>query len=182
MKKFIIKIIIILTSIMMVTGCAMSDSNAKSNEAKEEDSTDESIEIIPDYKNSRYKEIYLAGGCFWGIQAYIDKIYGVEYTNVGYANGKSEEADYYSIKETGHSETVYTVYDPEIITLQELLGYYYGIIDPTSLNKQGGDTGTQYRSGIYYVDEEDRKTIESSTEDEQTKYSKKIVKTIILWR
>ena len=140
-----------------------------------EDNKSESLNIIPDYKNSRYKEIYLAGGCFWGVQAYIDRIDGVEYTNVGYANGKSEQTDYNSIKKTGHAETVYVVYDPEKITLGELLGYYYGIIDPTSLNKQGNDQGTQYRSGIYYVDEEDRKIIESVTAEEQAKYSEKIV-------
>ena len=140
-----------------------------------EDNKSESLNIIPDYKNSRYKEIYLAGGCFWGVQAYIDRIFGVEYTNVGYANGKSEQTDYNSIKKTGHAETVYIVYDPEKITLDELLGYYYGIIDPTSLNKQGSDQGTQYRSGIYYVDEEDRKIIESVTAKEQVKYSGKIV-------
>jgi peptide methionine sulfoxide reductase msrA/msrB len=140
-----------------------------------EDNKSESLNIIPDYKNSRYKEIYLAGGCFWGVQAYIDRIFGVEYTNVGYANGKSEQTDYNSIKKTGHAETIYVVYDPEKIILDELLGYYYGIIDPTSLNKQGSDQGTQYRSGIYYVDEEDRKTIESVTAKEQAKYSEKIV-------
>ena len=140
-----------------------------------EDNKSKSLNIIPDYKNSRYKEIYLAGGCFWGVQAYIDRIFGVEYTNVGYANGKSEQTDYNSIKKTGHAETVYVVYDPEKITLDELLGYYYGIIDPTSLNKQGNDQGTQYRSGIYYVDEEDKKTIESATAKEQVKFSEKIV-------
>lgn len=140
-----------------------------------EDNKSESLNIIPDYKNSRYKEIYLAGGCFWGVQAYIDRIFGVEYTNVGYANGKSEQTDYNSIKKTGHAETVYVVYDPDKIILDELLGYYYGIIDPTSLNKQGSDQGTQYRSGIYYVDGEDRKTIESVTAKEQAKYSGKIV-------
>lgn len=134
-----------------------------------------SLRIIPDYKNSRYKEIYFAGGCFWGVQAYIDQIYGVEYTNVGYANGKNEETYYSSIKKTGHAETVYVVYDPKKITLDNLLGYYYGIIDPISLNKQGNDIGTQYRTGIYYVNEEDRKVIELITAKEQVKYSKKIV-------
>lgn len=142
---------------------------------KEEDSITESFTVIPDYKNSRYKEIYLAGGCFWGIQAYIDRIIGVEYTNVGYANGNSEETNYSSVKETGHAETVYVVYDPEKITLEELLGYFYGIIDPTSLNKQGDDMGSQYRSGIYYVDEEDREIIEAVTANEQAKLGEKIV-------
>jgi len=164
----------------------MSNSNTKSNgaeekglpeisENKEEDSKIESFKIVPDYKNSRYKEIYLAGGCFWGIQAYIDRIVGVEYTNVGYANGKSEETDYYSIKETGHAETAYVVYNPEKITLEELLGYFYGIIDSTSLNKQGNDQGSQYRSGIYYVNEEDKKIIKAATANEQAKFSEKIV-------
>ena len=135
----------------------------------------EPLIVIPDYKNSRYKEIYLAGGCFWGVQTYIDKIIGIEYTNVGYANGESEKTDYYSIKKTGHTETVYVAYDPEKITLEELLEYYYGIIDPTSLNKQGNDIGTQYRTGIYYVDQEDKEVIDSITEKEQSKYSETIV-------
>jgi len=148
----------------------------ENKEMKEEEmKKDEPLIVIPDYKNSRYKEIYLAGGCFWGVQAYFDRIIGIEYTNVGYANGESEKTDYYSIKKTGHAETVYVAYDPEKITLKELLGYYYGIIEPTSLNKQGNDIGTQYRTGIYYVDKEDKEVIESITQKEQTKYSKKIV-------
>ncbi len=171
MKLYIIIIIIIIIAIAAILGFIFLNRNNSSKE----DSKSESLKIIPDYKNSRYKEIYLAGGCFWGVQAYIDRIDGVEYTNVGYANGKSEETDYNSIKKTGHTETVYVVYDPEKITLDELLGYYYGIIDPTSLNKQGNDQGTQYRSGIYYVDEEDKKTIESATAKEQVKFSEKIV-------
>jgi peptide methionine sulfoxide reductase msrA/msrB len=134
-----------------------------------------SLNIVPDYKKSRYKEIYLAGGCFWGVQAYISRINGIEYTSVGYANGKSEQTDYNSIKKTGHAETVYVVYDPEKISLSKLLEYYYGIIDPTSLNKQGNDCGTQYRSGIYYVDGKDRESIEPVTAKVQAGYSEKIV-------
>lgn len=174
MKKNIINIMIILTLFMFLMGCVMSDNNIKSNN-KEEYSEIESFMIIPDYKNSRYKEIYLAGGCFWGVQAYIDRIIGVEYTNVGYANGNSEETEYFSLKETEHAETVYVAYDPEKITLEELLGYFYGIIDPTSLNKQGNDVGGQYRSGIYYVDDDDREIIESVTESEQARLGKEIV-------
>ena len=133
------------------------------------------LKIIPDYKNSRYKEIYLAGGCFWGLQAYFDRMIGVEYTSVGYANGETEDTDYNSIKKTGHAETVYVAYDPEKITLAGLLGYYYEVIEPTSLNRQGNDTGIQYRTGIYYVDEEDKAIIESVTEDVQAEYTEKIV-------
>jgi len=136
---------------------------------------DKPLIILPNYKNSRYKEIYLAGGCFWGLQAYFDRIIGIEYTNVGYANGKSEKTDYYSIKETGHAETVYVVYDPNKITLEEILGYFFNIIDPTSLNKQGNDIGTQYRSGIYYINKDDKEIIEAIIKKEQAKYTKKIV-------
>jgi peptide methionine sulfoxide reductase msrA/msrB len=161
-------------------GLLANSNNLKEDESsddinKEEGSKNKPFMIIPDYKNSRYKEIYLAGGCFWGVQAYIDRIIGVEYTNVGYANGNSEKTEYYSLKETGHAETVYVVYDPEKITLEELLGYFYGIIDPTILNKQGNDIGGQYRSGIYYVDEEDREIIESVTASEEARLGKEIV-------
>ncbi len=171
MKIYIIVIVVIVIAAAAVIGFIFFNKNNSSGE----DSKSESLKIVPDYKNSRYKEIYLAGGCFWGIQAYVDQIDGIEYTDVGYANGKNEETDYNSIKQTGHAETVYVVYDPERITLDELLGYYYEIIDPTSLNKQGNDQGTQYRSGIYYVDDNDKKIIESVTAIEQAKYSEKIV-------
>lgn len=134
-----------------------------------------SAEPMPDYSNSRYKEIYLAGGCFWGVQAYFDRMLGVVYTNVGYANGESEDTDYYSIGETGHAETLYVVYDPDILSLEELLGYFYGIIEPTILNRQGNDIGTQYRTGIYYVEPLDLETIKSVTEQEQKKYNEPIV-------
>jgi len=145
------------------------------NAMEEEMVSSETLIVAPNYKDSRYKEIYLAGGCFWGVQAYFDNIIGVEYTSVGYANGESEETDYYSIKKTGHTETVYVVYDPDKIMLEELLGYFYGIIEPTSLNRQGNDAGTQYRTGIYYTEQEDKEIIDSVTQKEQAKYSAKIV-------
>lgn len=132
-------------------------------------------QVAPNFANSRYKEIYLAGGCFWGTQAYFDRMMGVIYTNVGYANGQSDQTDYYSIQNTGHSEAVYVVYDPEELPLEDLLTYYYGIIDPTILNQQGYDIGTQYRTGIYYVDENDLATINMVTEEEQKKHRSLIV-------
>ena len=140
---------------------------------QEEEST--MVELWPDYANSRYKEIYLAGGCFWGVEAYFERILGVQYTNVGYANGDSESTDYYSIEKTGHAETIYLVYDPEILSLETILEYYYGIIEPTSLNKQGNDVGIQYRTGIYYVDLEDLETITLVTEREQERHREPIV-------
>lgn len=127
------------------------------------------------YSNSRYKEIYLAGGCFWGVEEYFDNILGVVYTNVGYANGETGTTDYSSIGKTGHTETIYLVYDPEVIGLETILEYFYSVIEPTSLNKQGNDVGTQYRSGIYYVDDIDLEIINRVTKAEQEKYSEDIV-------
>lgn len=131
-------------------------------------------ELTPDFKNSRYKEIYLAGGCFWGVQKYFDSIMGVVYTKSGYGNGKSKETDYYSIGTTGHAETVYIVYDEKILSLKELLEIYFTIIDPYSLNRQGNDVGTQYRTGIYYVDEKDKETIDEVVRSHREKSDKEI--------
>ncbi|MDR0937249.1 MAG: peptide-methionine (R)-S-oxide reductase MsrB [Oscillospiraceae bacterium] len=100
------------------------------------------------------KKIYLAGGCFWGVEKYISLLPGVEKTTVGYANGSTENPSYEDVckRGTGHAETVEIVYDEKILPLTRLLDFYAEIIDPTSLNKQGGDVGTQYRTGIYYTD------------------------------
>lgn len=131
-------------------------------------------ETTPDYTKSRYKEIYLAGGCFWGMQAYFDRINGVIYTDVGYANGEDGETSYQEIKKTGHAETIYLVYDPEKLSLETLLTYFYDVIDPTSVNRQGNDVGTQYRSGIYYVDESDFKIIEKVTAQVEEKVGQSV--------
>ena len=101
------------------------------------------------------KTIYLAGGCFWGVQKFFDQFDGVISTEVGYANGPDEAPSYQEVcRSSGHAETVKIVYDEDRISLTELLGYYFMVIDPLSVNKQGNDTGVQYRTGIYYTDEE----------------------------
>jgi peptide methionine sulfoxide reductase msrA/msrB len=109
-------------------------------------------------------EIYLAGGCFWGAEKYIGSIRGVLETQVGYANGKTENPTYEDVcrNDTGHAETVKVVYDPKIVPLDFLLSLYYEAIDPTSLNRQGNDRGVQYRTGIYYTDLADSPVIEAS--------------------
>lgn len=121
------------------------------------------------------KEIYLAGGCFWGVEGYFKQLDGVTKTTVGYANGDSENTSYYELKHTGHAETLKLEYDPKIITLDEILAHFFRIVDPTLLNRQGNDIGTQYRSGIYYVDESDLKAINQAIKIEQTKYSSPIL-------
>ncbi|NLY04021.1 MAG: peptide-methionine (S)-S-oxide reductase MsrA [Campylobacter sp.] len=120
-------------------------------------------------------EIYLAGGCFWGVEAYFKQLDGITKTVVGYANGKSKETSYYQIPNTGHSETIHITYDPNTINLDEILRHFFRIIDPTSLNKQGNDRGTQYRTGIYYTDEESGKFAKIFIQKEQINYTKPIV-------
>ena len=103
------------------------------------------------------KEIYLAGGCFWGCQKYFDLTDGVLETEVGYANGNFAAPTYQQVKrgDSGHAETVRVAYDPAVISLEALLERYFAVIDPTAVDHQGADYGHQYRTGIYYTDPED---------------------------
>ena len=119
-------------------------------------------------------EIYLAGGCFWGIEAYMERIYGVEDAVSGYANGKGDKTSYQMIGITDHAETVKVTYDRNKISLDKLLKYYFQVIDPTSVNKQGNDRGRQYRTGIYYQDVADKAVIEKELATLQEKYKNKI--------
>lgn len=104
---------------------------------------------------SNKKVIYLAGGCFWGVEGYFKKLPGVYETEVGYANGKTDNTDYSKISATDHAETVKVCYDKSRISLEEILLHYFRIIDPLSVNKQGNDIGRQYRTGVYYEDDFD---------------------------
>ena len=108
------------------------------------------------------KEIYLAGGCFWGTEHYLKQIRGVVSTEVGYANGRGENPPYEQVytDTTGFVECVKVIYDPELLALEHLVEIYFNSIDPLSLNRQGNDVGTRYRTGIYYTDEGDRAAIE----------------------
>ncbi len=127
------------------------------------------------------KEIYLAGGCFWGVEEYMSRIKGVVDTEVGYANGTKENPTYQEVctGTTGHTETTYVKYDENIISLEEILNKFWNIIDPTMLNRQGPDIGNQYRTGIYYIDDADLPTINKTLEKEKLKYNKPIVTEII---
>ncbi|NLC17306.1 MAG: peptide-methionine (S)-S-oxide reductase MsrA [Clostridiales bacterium] len=121
------------------------------------------------------KEIYLAGGCFWGVEEFFSRIDGVLQTYVGYADGKQQRTTYNDLKKTDHSETVYIQYDADKLTLEKLLDYFFLIIDPTSVNRQGNDIGRQYRTAIYYTDERDLDIIQKRVQAEQLKHNKPIV-------
>lgn len=109
------------------------------------------------------KEIYFAGGCFWGTEHYLKQINGVISTEVGYANGNTDSPTYEEVytDTTGYAECVKVVYNPSVITLKYLIELFFRSIDPLSLNKQGNDCGTRYRTGVYYVDSDDVDTIKS---------------------
>ena len=108
------------------------------------------------------REIYLAGGCFWGTEHYFKQVRGVVDTETGFANGHLDNPSYKQVKagDTGFAETVRIKYDPDVVSLELLLDLYFKSIDPLSLNKQGEDEGTQYRTGIYYTDPSDLPVID----------------------
>jgi len=127
------------------------------------------------------KEIALAGGCFWGVDEYFSRKKGVISTKAGYANGIKENPTYNEVctGRTGHAETVLVKYDEAVITLEEILEKFFKVIDPTILNRQGNDRGTQYRTGIYYLDEADIPKIEEFIESKRSEYSAPIVTEIL---
>lgn len=103
------------------------------------------------------KSIYFAGGCFWGTEHFFKQIEGVTFTETGYANGSTPDPTYRQVytDTTGYAETVHVEYDNDVIDLEFLVRMFFMAIDPTSLNKQGEDVGTRYRTGIYYTDAEE---------------------------
>ena len=127
------------------------------------------------------KKIVLAGGCFWGVEEFISRINGVITTEVGYANGRTENPTYEEVctKNTFFAEVCLVEYDEKILNLENLLNEYWQIIDPTTLNRQGPDLGSQYRTGIYYIDESDLDIILKSKEDNQKNYEKRIVTEVL---
>ena len=122
-----------------------------------------------------FREIWLAGGCFWGVEAFFSQIEGVTETSVGYANGKTTNPTYREIHSTNHVESVYVKYNATKVSLETILDYFFKIIDPTTANRQGNDSGTQYRTGIYFKEESDKEIIEKVLDKEQEKYKSKIV-------
>ena len=119
--------------------------------------------------------IYLAGGCFWGVQKYFDQFEGVIATEVGYANGPDHAVVYRDVcNGSGHAETVKITYDSDKISLTDLLHYYFMVIDPLSINKQGNDKGIQYRTGIYYTDKKQLSEIETVYKEQEEKAGSKL--------
>ena len=123
------------------------------------------------------KTIFLAAGCFWGAQHYLKQIRGVVETETGFANGnpsgENTPPTYEEVytDRTGYAEAVRVVFDPEVLPLRKLIQLYFDCIEPTSVNQQGEDRGTRYRTGIYYIEPEDYLTIKEVYNDVQRGYS-----------
>ncbi len=121
--------------------------------------------------------IYFAGGCFWGVEEYMSRLDGVVDVISGYANGTTVSPTYEEVihEDTGHVETVKVVYDSKVVSLNVLLSHYFRIVDPTILNRQGNDIGTQYRTGIYYTGKNDLLEINRKLDEIKETYDEKIV-------
>ena len=153
-------LVVIQTAMLLLSCQADAQQNIKRNNMEKEN----------------LKEIYLAGGCFWGTEHYFKQIDGVVDTEVGYANGITENPTYKEVctDKTGFAETVHVTYNPDKVSLKFLLEIYFKAIDPTSINQQGHDTGTQYRTGVYYTDSTDKATISKVFDEEQKHIQGKI--------
>ena len=118
--------------------------------------------------------IYFAAGCFWGAQLYFDQFESVK-TQVGYANGPTEDPSYQDVcANSGHAETVKVMYYSEIIRVSYLIDRFFDVIDPLSVNKQGGDIGVQYRTGIYYTTEYQKECAEKKFAEMEAKLGQKL--------
>ena len=128
-------------------------------------------------------EIAILGlGCFWGPEIKFSKVNGVIKTEVGYCGGKNKETNYEEVctGATGHAEVIKLDFDPQIISYEKILNYFFEFHDPTTLNSQGPDFGTQYRSEIFYLNEQQKQIAEKITEEENIKFSGEIVTKISL--
>lgn len=150
--------ILTIAILLLIAGCANTQTNKSNN-------------------MDNVHEIYFAGGCFWGTEHFMKLINGVTETKVGYANGNIENPTYKQVctGETGFAETVKVEYQPDDVELVSLIDLFFKTIDPTSLNRQGNDRGTQYRTGIYYTDTADLPVIENAIKKLSAQYSKPLM-------
>lgn len=177
---------LIIVTTLFITACGAAsvepiEDITEALDGFEESTASTSTEPKEVNNMSNIREIHLAGGCFWGLEAYMAKLHGVIDVTSGYANGNTENPSYQDViyKDTGHAETVHVTYNGDETDLRTLLLYYFKVVDPTSVNKQGNDKGTQYRSGIYYTNEADIAVINEVISEEQDKYTSPIVVEVI---
>lgn len=135
------------------------------------------VENSENNADSRIEKATFAAGCFWGVEAAFSKINGVKSTTVGYTGGHLQNPTYQQVcsHKTGHAEAVLITYDPNIVSYEKLLEVFWVVHDPTALNRQGPDVGSQYRSAIFYHNQDQRIAAENSKQNAQTRFTKPIV-------
>ena len=170
---------ILLAGALLLSGCSAGQKNRPhKKEVRATEKDGQSSELSGEesmYMDTTENVIYLAGGCFWGLEHLMQSIPGVLDAQSGYANGTCEEdADYQTVckGETGFRETVRVEYDPERVSLDALLMAYFYVIDPTVENRQGNDIGSQYQTGVYYTNDKARETVERIAEIERNRSEK----------
>ena len=171
-------LLLLLAAALALGGIAalMADTPAESLlNAHAEPAANQSEVHMMDFSHEPENVIYLAGGCFWGVEHLMASIPGVIDAESGYANGRNpEDANYETIcaEDTGFRETVRVEYDPEQLSLDALLMAYFYVIDPTVQNRQGNDIGTQYQTGVYYTNDRAKETVERIAEIERSRSEK----------
>ena len=160
-------VILLLVVLLGIGGAAFINRNDEPQPVLTQalaETTENGSEVFTmDFSNEPENVIYLAGGCFWGIEHLMASIPGVIDAESGYANGRNpEDANYQTIcsRDTGFRETVRVEYDPGQVSLDALLMAYFYVIDPTVQNRQGNDIGTQYQTGVYYTNDAAKETVE----------------------
>ena len=164
-------VIILAGMLLLITSCF---ANTRMQQSVKQQAIPKVKEVtIMDFSQEKENVIYLAGGCFWGLEKLMQSIPGVIDAQSGYANGTGKaDAKYQTILggKTGFRETVRVEYDPAKVSLDHLLLAYFYVIDPTVLNKQGNDTGTQYQTGIYYTNTQAQAVVERIVELERGRH------------
>lgn len=163
-------------------GCSFHRPNIEksvTDNSKEDMTAQQSPDV--NRKDDNMATIYFAGGCFWGTEHFMKQIDGVTDTEVGYANSNIPNPTYKEVcsGKTGAAETVKVTYNPKVTDLQYLITLYFATIDPTIKDRQGNDIGTQYRTGIYYSSEEQKKIIEETIDSLRQYFSKPIVTEVL---
>jgi peptide methionine sulfoxide reductase msrA/msrB len=171
MKKSTIFFLLSALFLTATFSLAADLSPSKSNKA---DSGARNMEKKATETANGLRDIYFAGGCFWGVEEYFSRIPGVHDVTVGYANGTKDYPTYEEVcsGKTGHAETVHILYDPEVVGLKTLAEQFFKIINPISVNRQGNDVGSQYRTGMYYVNDADQEVLASVMDGVRKKYDR----------